>query len=155
MSLYCHGNTYWKTLITWWWDKAGTVAGLRLMWWQDLLKERWRSSSSLRSSGKTWSEQAGHSSHCLIRTDVTKHNPSQQSVLKLEQVIFEKKVQAVWEGATLCSLIDCESWCMTSTDPWRGFVILVLTILQSSGRDQKNQGAHSQTFWEAPTSENC
>lgn len=72
-------------------------------------RSHWRageggSSSSLRSSGKNWSEQAGDCSCCLIRSDVTQHNPPQQSVLRLEQVIFEKKVQTAWKAAALCPL---------------------------------------------------
>ena len=62
------------------------------------------SSGSLRSSGENWSEQAGDCSCCLIRTDVTQHNPPQQFVLRLEQVIFEKKVQAACEAAALCPM---------------------------------------------------
>lgn len=62
------------------------------------------SSGSLRSSGKNWSEQAGDCSRCLIRTDVTQHNPPQQFVLRLEQVIFEKKVQTACEAAALCPM---------------------------------------------------
>lgn len=75
------------------------------------------SSSSLRGSGKNWSEQAGDCSCCLIRTDVTQHNPPQQSVLRLEQVIFERKVQSAWKAAALCPLTayDRESWCATHT----------------------------------------
>lgn len=83
---------------------AGTVEGFRLMSWQEPLKGRWRRELrlSLRSSGKNWSEQATDCSRCLIRTDVTQHYPPQQSVLRLEQVIFEKKVQTAWKDAALC-----------------------------------------------------
>lgn len=84
-------------------------------WWGD--RSHWRageggSSSSLRSLGKNWSEQAGDCSRCLIRTDVTQHYLPQQSVLRLEQVIFEKEGTDCMErcGTLPSDSPGCESW---------------------------------------------
>lgn len=68
------------------------------------------SNNSLRSSGKNWSEQACDCSCCLIRTDITQHNPPQQSVPQLKLFLKRRyrlhgKLQysALWEAQT-------ESW---------------------------------------------
>lgn len=68
--------------------------------------------SSLRGSGKNWSEQTGDCSCCLIRTDVTQHNPPQQSVLRLEWVILERKVQGAWKAAALYRLTAHDRECV-------------------------------------------